>query len=498
MAKNKYYAVKIGKTPGIYSTWDECKIQVEGVSGAIYKSFSTLKDAEQFMLGAESQEETSEHIPEVSTSEFNVMVNERINSLNDDEVVAFVDGSYDATEEKSGFGAIIIDNNGNQNILYKAFTKNLGEEFIELRNVAAELEGVKEAVNWAIVYKKRKITVFYDYIGIGEWAKKTWKANNAITKGYVSFIEEKRNYVEIEFIKVLAHSGIEYNEAADALAKRSLLEKGYKTYNDGSIYFVGFSVDDWKSIIECIDEENIELSNGSVQKINLVISKDEKKERLVITYGGNKVVINCYSNCRSYVQGKQTVLFQKIIATAIELMKTDQKVIETLNSFHALTLSQMDVENKFEELLPDFSGMRNDKHYFNLLSAVYNTMLTGYMPDYTCIITPIFRACEYYLHRILGDKMGLPTVTSTGTNNFAYFSKISVGKYECNHGNVSILSSNQKDYLNDLYSNYNKVRHPYSHWSAEDCDTAVITEMETARDLLVEGLTLVNKYYKLF
>lgn len=49
--KNKYYAVKVGKTPGIYSTWAECKIQVEGVSGAIYKSFSTLKDAEQFMLG---------------------------------------------------------------------------------------------------------------------------------------------------------------------------------------------------------------------------------------------------------------------------------------------------------------------------------------------------------------------------------------------------------------------------------------------------------------
>lgn len=129
------------------------------------------------------------------------MVNERINSLNDDEVVAFVDGSYDATEEKSGFGAIIIDNNGNQNILYKAFTKNLGEEFVELRNVAAELEGVKEAVNWAIAYKKRKITVFYDYIGIGEWAKKTWKAKNTITKDYVSFIEEKEIMSKLSLLK---------------------------------------------------------------------------------------------------------------------------------------------------------------------------------------------------------------------------------------------------------------------------------------------------------
>ncbi|GKX30968.1 hypothetical protein SH1V18_34480 [Vallitalea longa] len=31
----KHYAVKVGKVTGIYSTWDECKAQVEGVSGAL-------------------------------------------------------------------------------------------------------------------------------------------------------------------------------------------------------------------------------------------------------------------------------------------------------------------------------------------------------------------------------------------------------------------------------------------------------------------------------
>lgn len=46
----KYYAVKIGKTPGIYMSWDECKLQVHGFSGAKYKSFKLKKDAENFML----------------------------------------------------------------------------------------------------------------------------------------------------------------------------------------------------------------------------------------------------------------------------------------------------------------------------------------------------------------------------------------------------------------------------------------------------------------
>ena len=50
MAK-KYYAVKNGKDglSGVYLTWEDCKAQVEGVSGARYKGFSTLEEAEAFM-----------------------------------------------------------------------------------------------------------------------------------------------------------------------------------------------------------------------------------------------------------------------------------------------------------------------------------------------------------------------------------------------------------------------------------------------------------------
>ncbi|PWO26374.1 5-formyltetrahydrofolate cyclo-ligase [Pyrenophora tritici-repentis] len=34
-ATPKVYAVKAGKKPGIYSTWDEAKLQTDGVPGAI-------------------------------------------------------------------------------------------------------------------------------------------------------------------------------------------------------------------------------------------------------------------------------------------------------------------------------------------------------------------------------------------------------------------------------------------------------------------------------
>ena len=51
MAKNKYYAVRVGKTPGVYLTWEECRRQVSGYPGAVYKSFPTRQEAEGFMTG---------------------------------------------------------------------------------------------------------------------------------------------------------------------------------------------------------------------------------------------------------------------------------------------------------------------------------------------------------------------------------------------------------------------------------------------------------------
>lgn len=496
MAKKKYYAVRSGNKPGIYETWADCELQVKGFSGAQYKSFSSLAEAEKYMIG-ENQENINNK-PIESADKINENVEKRIHELVEGEVIAFVDGSYNSTQKKSGFGVIIIDEKKIQTPLYKAFTNNLDEEFLSLRNVAAELEGVKEAIKWAIAYNKNKIIIYYDYEGIEKWANGLWKANKKITRQYISFIKEKRTLIDIEFIKVPAHSGVKYNDMADQLAKNSLLEKGYKTYNDGSIYFVGLSVEDWENIVKCINKENEELINDIKEIINIEINEMDNRQHLVVKNSKNRVTINCYSNKNSYVQGKQSVLFQKIISMAIELSKNEQTVIETLNHIHVLTLTKEEVEIKFEKLLPNYKGKRSEKHYNNLLSAVYNTMLMGYMPDYTSLVTPIFRAYEYFLHRILGDKMGLETCNKNGNNQFGFFNKNNVGRYECSSNEIYKLSSQQKKFLNELYNEYNGIRHPYTHWSVDDYDTAVIDSMDVAKEYLLKGLTLADKYYKLF
>ena len=47
MSKQKYYVVWNGVCPGIYTSWTDCKPQINGYTGAVYKSFDTKEEAEK-------------------------------------------------------------------------------------------------------------------------------------------------------------------------------------------------------------------------------------------------------------------------------------------------------------------------------------------------------------------------------------------------------------------------------------------------------------------
>ena len=46
MVSKYFYAVRKGFNVGIYDTWAECSKQTNGFSGAEFKKFSTLKEAQ--------------------------------------------------------------------------------------------------------------------------------------------------------------------------------------------------------------------------------------------------------------------------------------------------------------------------------------------------------------------------------------------------------------------------------------------------------------------
>ena len=54
----KVYAVKVGVTPGIYQTWDECQANVKGYPNAQYKSFTDMTEATKYLGSQEEAEST--------------------------------------------------------------------------------------------------------------------------------------------------------------------------------------------------------------------------------------------------------------------------------------------------------------------------------------------------------------------------------------------------------------------------------------------------------
>ncbi len=190
----KFYAVKKGKKPGIYHTWDECRAQVVGFSGAIYKSFKTEQEALDF-------------------------INDDLGGPIDVDVIAYVDGSYNIKTKVYGYGGVLI---AGGEVVEKFHGVGDNDEDAKMRNVAGEIMGSLKAIELAIKHDYKGIAIYYDYEGIEKWANKLWKANKPGTKDYVKKIEQYRNQIDIAFVKVLAHSGDYYNEIVDDLAKKAV------------------------------------------------------------------------------------------------------------------------------------------------------------------------------------------------------------------------------------------------------------------------------------
>lgn len=197
MAK-KVYAVLNGRHPGIYHTWAQCQEQIHGFSGAVYKSFSSLAQAEEYMnMGAKDQAEQAQQVQT--------------------EAIAYVDGSYQADSREFSCGVVLFHNGGEEHFSERYCDRELAQ----MHNVAGEIMGARKAIQYCLDNQIKSVTIFHDYEGIAKWCTGQWQAKKAGTKEYQAFYDQAKKKMEIHFVKVKGHSGDQYNDLADQLARQA-------------------------------------------------------------------------------------------------------------------------------------------------------------------------------------------------------------------------------------------------------------------------------------
>ncbi len=195
MSKIKYYAVKMGRNIGVYNTWEECKKEVIGFKGAVYKSFFTLEEAQNFVFDIEQKKITDEY-----------------------DAIFYVDGSFNVKTSEFSYGVVLLKDDEE-----KHFNKGFNDpELAQMRNVAGEIFGAKFAMEYSVENNFKNIEIYFDYEGIEKWALGFWKTNKDGTKEYKKYYDSIKDELNVHFVKVKGHSGDKYNDLADRLAKEAI------------------------------------------------------------------------------------------------------------------------------------------------------------------------------------------------------------------------------------------------------------------------------------
>ena len=202
MAKpKKFYGVQVGRQPGVYETWDDCKAQVDGFPGAKFKGFLVREEAQAYSENKTFNPKTQKYESVSATS---------------NGVEIYVDGSY--CDKQYAYGVVILT--ADKEIHLSGVGSD--PEMISMQNVAGEVMGATAAIQWALDNSVPEIVIHHDYAGISEWATGAWKRNKKGTAAYYDFCRKARDKVNVRFVKVKGHSNNFFNDVADGLAKNAL------------------------------------------------------------------------------------------------------------------------------------------------------------------------------------------------------------------------------------------------------------------------------------
>lgn len=214
MAAKKFYAVAVGRTPGIYQNWPLAKAQVSGFSGAVYKGFASREEAAAWLknpqLKPAGKKRDSKALQQPDTGSATPAAG----------ILVYSDGGARNNPGPGGFGVLIMD--GDQR-------REISGGFNYTTNNRMELMGCIVALR-ALADDSRPISLFTDssYVVNGisrgwakNWRRRGWLKSDgkpALNSDLWDELLQLTAHRDITFHWVKGHAGHPENERCDELA----------------------------------------------------------------------------------------------------------------------------------------------------------------------------------------------------------------------------------------------------------------------------------------
>ncbi|MDY0278831.1 MAG: viroplasmin family protein [Acholeplasma sp.] len=474
---SKIYAVRIGRNPGTYDSWEECEAQVKGFKGAVYKKCDSIQEANDFI----KSESTDEPV-----------ANKAIDNINDEEIkdyirrgyiVAFTDGSYSEEEKAYTYGLVVINN---ENLKYDtSYAKRDNPIYLESRNVSGEVFAVIEAIQYAIAHKYDKLLICHDYEGVSKWISKEWNTKTEISKVLVKIYDKYCDIIDIEFRKIKAHSGNKFNELADKLAEQAYSNKRKTSLKHGDNYVVFNNIQE-----EQFEKIFMNISTETHQ-IRIEDKSDDKKRLYVLSYDNERLFLSYFNTARKtlMIQGNQQKLFFILLDNI--LTNSDENIRTVLSEVFKISVNEKRLKDKYDILLNNLPETFNSAFKKLIYTSIQILDITySVFTDQGHFIIPIMRVLEGVLKKKLIDN-GIMTIEKQ--QRFKVFKEISGSYYLENTGS---LSTNDVNKIEAAYNFYADQRHSISHSGdyigADLFSVREIPSLEEAKNVIREAINQIN------
>lgn len=220
---SKFYVVWAGRETGIFTDWNTCKKQVDGFTGARYKSFTSRAEAEAAFTGAK---------PTAGSGRRAASAGAKIKTYNAAEVAdiaaevkIFTDGGCEPNPGEAGSGLAVYRGGVVSELWYGLYNPTGTNNTAELNALHQGMLLAKDEIaagKSAVVFSDSQYSIQCITQWAVGWEKAGWKKkggdikNLELIQTMYSLYQQLKDHIQI--LHVNGHVGLEGNELADRMS----------------------------------------------------------------------------------------------------------------------------------------------------------------------------------------------------------------------------------------------------------------------------------------